>query len=525
MRRRLINSLAIALVLTTTATLAARWVYANGCDWFIVDYVWNGNDYEPVWAYLCWEDPPPPDPPPPDPPPPDPPPPDPPPPDPPPPDPSPCSFSVSPTSTTVGPENGSISFDIWTDQGCEWSASPSSNFVYLTSASTGSGSASVTYGVENYTAYDEPRYAVLTIAGQTVTVTQPALPPPGPPPSGPPPDPSSSNRGGQLTLSNVAQVTGDRPANTRLSGSGISIEPFGGVCNAWIDDFPGVYLIAEVRVWGPDGELGSARAEGYGSVIATREFTHAKTGEYRCEYSWNIDGISLGPETETRSVYLIMLDITINTFIPDSHYPTSCIWQFGFSVFPTECGWTTGHGDGRGFARYGSSRTWQAISLYAPRSTDSLSEGYVHDVGWSALYQISTSVDASNRLTEEAKNDWIPGVPLKVRWAQGSPDTLSCAVVRGSAVEMTLACSGNEGTPLFWVAPGITYQFFVDFTFTADGRIEYRIRGQHDGFPDYEIYVGNQRIFGFHYPDYGQTILSLVGSGEFPVPNVTGEVQ
>jgi hypothetical protein len=83
-----------------------------------------------------------------------------------------CEAMVSPGSPTVGPQNGSLTFSIAIGAGCPWSATPSSNFLYLTSSGSGSGPANVTYGVENYTAYDEPRYAGLVIAGNNVTVTQ-----------------------------------------------------------------------------------------------------------------------------------------------------------------------------------------------------------------------------------------------------------------------------------------------------------------------------------------------------------------
>jgi hypothetical protein len=83
-----------------------------------------------------------------------------------------CSYNVSPSSATVGPENGALGFEISTAAGCPWSVSLRSNFVYLSTTESGTGPATVVYGVENYTAYDEPRYAELVIAGTSVVVTQ-----------------------------------------------------------------------------------------------------------------------------------------------------------------------------------------------------------------------------------------------------------------------------------------------------------------------------------------------------------------
>ena len=217
-----------ALLLALSASLAATRLVANGCDWVIVGYYWDDNtqNWEPIWEYQCWEDPPPPDPPP------DPPPPDPPPdsdgdgvpdawdncagtwnpdqadtdgngigdacdaapPPPPPPDPPTCSFSVDPTSITVGPENGSVSINVATTESCGWDAQESANFIYVSGPRTFNGSGTVTYGVENYTAYDTARTACVGVAGQAVCVTQSPLAG-GPPPSGggggdegPPPD-------------------------------------------------------------------------------------------------------------------------------------------------------------------------------------------------------------------------------------------------------------------------------------------------------------------------------------------------
>jgi hypothetical protein len=94
------------------------------------------------------------------------------------PPPPPCSYDVSPPSATVGPENGSISFSLSTGEGCAWSTATASDFLYLTSPSSGSGPATLTYGIENNTGA-ESRYTQFNIAGQPIGINQAGLPPSG----------------------------------------------------------------------------------------------------------------------------------------------------------------------------------------------------------------------------------------------------------------------------------------------------------------------------------------------------------
>jgi hypothetical protein len=86
---------------------------------------------------------------------------------------SPCTYTVTPTTPTVGYWQGTLDVAITTQNGCGWTAQPEGNFLTLSSTSptSGSGSGLVTYDVQNNTA-PEPRHAALDVAGQTVSVTQ-----------------------------------------------------------------------------------------------------------------------------------------------------------------------------------------------------------------------------------------------------------------------------------------------------------------------------------------------------------------
>lgn len=234
-----------------------------------------------------------------------------------------------------------------------------------------------------------------------------------------------------------------------------------------------------------------------------------------------VDGVYMGWSVGTYSWYLIVLDVTINTFIPDDNY----------AIGPL-----TGTGDDREWNRWGSSRTWQLEAVLQPNTTSNLLLEDVHDTGVSMLYDLSlwaapfcwpgapSSVDENGRLTQEAKDDWNQGCPLKINWGQPSGATLACSTQKESRTRMYLNCYGNEATPVMQYAPGITYDLSVSFFFYDEGAVDYLVQGAHDGFPNYEIYVGDQLIYSHDYRAYGQGISSLGPPMEFAGINASGRV-
>ena len=191
-------------------------------------------------------------------------------------------------------------------------------------------------------------------------------------------------------------------------------------------------------------------------------------------------------------VYLTVLDVTINTFIPENNYPDPRVgWWPGVTG--------TGEGDNRSWDRYGSSRTYHQVSIYQPYLvSDNLFEStQIAQAGFSAYYEMSTSLDGSGNLTDEARNDWTEGAPMKVAWGAPDGSSLNCDAHKTSHSVASLECHGNEATPLFWWAPGITYDFFIDFTFNDDTSVDFLITGDHDGFPNCEIYVGDQLLAAY----------------------------
>jgi len=93
----------------------------------------------------------------------------------------PCSYTVAPTSATPSAAGGAASLSVTAGTGCGWSAASNITWITVTGGSSGSGNGTVNYTVAANTA-TSPRSATLTVAGQTVTVTQRAS---GGPPAAP----------------------------------------------------------------------------------------------------------------------------------------------------------------------------------------------------------------------------------------------------------------------------------------------------------------------------------------------------
>ena len=81
-----------------------------------------------------------------------------------------CSVSVSPLSHTADPSGGPRSVTITAGAGCAWSAASNASWLKITSATSGTGSGTLTFTIDATTG--PARSGTLTIGGQTVTVTQ-----------------------------------------------------------------------------------------------------------------------------------------------------------------------------------------------------------------------------------------------------------------------------------------------------------------------------------------------------------------
>ena len=81
-----------------------------------------------------------------------------------------CTYTISTTSFSMAGAGGTATFAVNTGTSCAWTVSSNSSFVTITSASSQTGSGTVSFSVPENTG--DTRTATLTVAGQAVTVTQ-----------------------------------------------------------------------------------------------------------------------------------------------------------------------------------------------------------------------------------------------------------------------------------------------------------------------------------------------------------------
>jgi len=81
-----------------------------------------------------------------------------------------CTYSLSPTSLSVLPAGGASTVTVTTQSGCSWVSSTPSSFITVTSGASGSGNGSV--GISVAANSGTTRTGTVTIAGQTLNVSQ-----------------------------------------------------------------------------------------------------------------------------------------------------------------------------------------------------------------------------------------------------------------------------------------------------------------------------------------------------------------
>ncbi len=92
--------------------------------------------------------------------------------------PPPCTFGVSPTSQSVPSQGGDHDVRVEPSKSsCAWTATSNAPWITITAGASGTGTADVRYTVAANSG-TSTRSGTLTVAGQTVTVTQEAPPPP-----------------------------------------------------------------------------------------------------------------------------------------------------------------------------------------------------------------------------------------------------------------------------------------------------------------------------------------------------------
>ncbi len=86
-----------------------------------------------------------------------------------------CSYAVSPTSDSAPAGGETASVGVTAQAGCRWTATSIVAWITVTRGATGSGNGTVSYTVAANTSA-AARIGTITVAGQTVTVTQAGVP-------------------------------------------------------------------------------------------------------------------------------------------------------------------------------------------------------------------------------------------------------------------------------------------------------------------------------------------------------------
>ena len=82
-----------------------------------------------------------------------------------------CSYSLTPTSFTVGGTASTQTLSVISGTSCSWTATTTTSWITITNGASGSGIGSVTFSAAQ-NATGSPRTGTLTVGGQTVTVNQ-----------------------------------------------------------------------------------------------------------------------------------------------------------------------------------------------------------------------------------------------------------------------------------------------------------------------------------------------------------------
>lgn len=206
----------------------------------------------------------------------------------------------------------------------------------------------------------------------------------------------------------------------------------------------------------------------------------------------------------TANVTGLTRQLTMQTFIPFNNigHPAN--------LFSPESRQTVFEGDDRCYQLGGSSRTFQTVTVAPYRylgDADGIVDGsYQVDVGISSEYHKGTSLDGSNRLTQAARNDQTLGDFLlkhkQSTQAQRIAEAKTLKLRRAWVNDLllvTFACAATN--PLVSYAPSIDLRMSVTLDYRTPNLATATVEGEHDGFPGYEMYLGNTRIYGFKPDD------------------------
>jgi hypothetical protein len=315
-------------------------------------------------------------------------------------------------------------------------------------------------------------------------------------------------------------------------------------CNTWIRVYGGsLYLAAETEMWDEADMYGYDWADGwdYAESVAVG-YSAATIGgsSITCHGTTYIDGgppiepIERGPFAERHDDWYEWSDDywywdepgagpneaswLVDAFIPYNWMPAPESVVYGYPVAM--------EGDDRTFGDdAGSYRTHLYVQLLnSAYNDDSISYGPEHLVGLSEDYYIATSIDMSNNISAEAKNDWEEGWPYKLGFRSTTTDGMYCDAPErlgqdfgGRTSSIRIHCEARAAYPLFAGSPDIEWQYTLTLTFSEYG-VYYNLQGCHDNFPAHEVYVHGSGVL----QDDPDTPISLLFCT--PISTRTGNV-
>jgi hypothetical protein len=136
----------------------------------------------------------------------------------------------------------------------------------------------------------------------------------------------------------------------------------------------------------------------------------------------------------------------------------------------------------------------------------------------------------SGVLKQEAIDDWIRGLPLKVDWGTAPTELIQYEASKlgpGSAgpyldySRVRFVSIGRARDPLVAFSPYVDYRMEITLTFGANA-VTYRLDGCHDAFPAYEAYLGGRSIYAA--PPTGN-LMSMFADCGVEITTKTGVIQ
>jgi hypothetical protein len=115
---------------------------------------------------------------------------------------------------------------------------------------------------------------------------------------------------------------------------------------------------------------------------------------------------------------------------------------------------------------------------------------------------------------------------LKVAEATASSSGMSISPTWLGDRKIKIRCIVSVGNPLAPSVGGneIDYDFEITIDFSNPSDPRYSLEGDHDGFPAYEVYIGNKRIFQHDPLATGEGLGSLFDPLEHDVNETTSHI-